>query len=317
MRRAFINTLLKLAEEDDSIYLLTGDAGFTILEEFRDRFPGRYYNVGISEAAMIGLSAGLAMSGKTVFVYTIVPFITMRCFEQIRVDLCYQNLPVKLVGVGQGVTYGTAGATHHAIEDIAVMRALPNMTVICPAGPVETRFAVKESLKLTGPCYIRLGKSGEPTVHAGDDIPFTIGKGLRVRGGDTVALIATSNMVPTAVAVADLLMQENLKPEVISMHTIKPIDRELLINLSGRCPLFVTIEEHTLIGGLGSAVGEVILDENLPVRLIRFGIPDTYAPVAGSQEYLRELFGLTPEQVVSRIKTVLAEEGKTRTESNR
>ncbi|MFH1037512.1 MAG: transketolase C-terminal domain-containing protein [PVC group bacterium] len=315
MRQAFINTLMKLAERDESIYLLTGDAGFTILEEFRERFPGRYYNIGIAEAAMIGVAAGLAMSGKTVFVYTIAPFATMRCFEQIRIDLCYQNLPVKLVGVGQGITYGSAGATHHAIEDISVMRALPNMTVICPGGPIETKKAVEESLKLAGPCYIRLGKSGEPTVHATDDIPFVIGKGIRVRKGDTVALIATSNMVPPAVEVADLLKKENLDPEVISMHTVKPIDRELLVDLSGRCSLFATIEEHTVIGGLGSAVGEIILEENLPVRLITFGIPDMYAPVAGSQEYLRDLFGLTPEQIVSRIQKVLSASNATNDEN--
>lgn len=310
MRQAFINTLMELAERDDSIYLLTGDAGFTILERFRDRFPGRYYNVGIAEAAMIGLAAGLAMSGKTVFVYSIVPFVTMRCFEQVRVDLCYQNLPVKLVGVGQGVTYGTAGATHHAIEDIAVMRALPNMTVICPGGPIETKKAVAASLDLTGPCYIRLGKSGEPTVHQSEDIDFAIGRGIRVRKGVGVALVATSNMVPTAVAAADLLEKEGWKPEVISMHTVKPIDRELLAETAGRCPLIATLEEHNLIGGLGSAVAEVILADNLQARLITFGIPDQYAPVVGSQEYLRELFGLLPEQVVAVIRGELEDSNR-------
>ncbi len=303
MRQAFINTLMGLAERDDSIYLLTGDAGFTILERFRDRFPGRYYNVGIAEAAMIGLAAGLAMSGKTVFVYSIVPFVTMRCFEQVRIDLCYQKLPVKLVGVGQGVTYGTAGATHHAIEDIAVMRALPNMTVICPGGPVETRKAVAASLGLKGPCYIRLGKSGEPTVHPSDDIHFAIGKGIRVRTGEGVALVATSNMVPPAVEAAALLEKDGLRPEVISMHTVKPIDRELLAEVASRCSLIATLEEHNLIGGLGSAVAEVILADRLTARLITFGIPDTYAPVAGSQEYLRELFGLTPPQVAAVVRS--------------
>jgi transketolase len=308
MRRAFINTLMKLADKDDSIYLLTGDAGFTILEEFAEKFPGRYYNIGISEAAMIGVAAGLAMSGKTVFAYTIVPFITMRCFEQVRVDLCYQNLPVKLVGVGQGVTYGTAGATHHAIEDIAIMRALPNMTVICPGGPIETAKAIEESLKLSGPCYIRLGKSGEPTVHPNNEIPFTIGEGIRVREGEKVALIATSNMVPVAAEAAELLRGKGLNPEVISMHTVKPIDRKLLAECAGRCSLIATLEEHNVIGGLGSAVGDVILEENLPVRLIKFAIPDVYAPVAGSQQYLRERFGLTPIQVFSRIQKELMEE---------
>ncbi len=296
---------MELAEKDDSIYLLTGDAGFTILEKFRDRFPGRYYNVGIAESAMIGLAAGLAMSGKTVFVYSIVPFITMRCFEQVRIDLCYQNLPVKLVGVGQGVTYGTAGATHHAIEDIALMRVLPNMTVICPGGPVETKKAVAASMGLKGPCYIRLGKSGEPTVYPDENIPFTIGRGIRVREGEGIALVATSNMVPTAAEVAGMLEEDGLRPEMISMHTVKPIDRELLAATATRCPLIATLEEHSLIGGLGSAVAEVILADQLPARLITFGIPDQYAPVAGSQEYLRGLFGLTPDQVAAVIREEL------------
>ncbi|MDP8215614.1 MAG: transketolase C-terminal domain-containing protein [Candidatus Euphemobacter frigidus] len=302
MRRAFINTLLELAEKDPDLYLLTGDTGFTILEEFQKRFPGRYYNIGISEAAMIGVSAGLAMSGKTVFVYTIVPFVTMRCFEQVRIDLCYQNLPVKLVGVGQGFTYGTAGATHHAIEDIAIMRALPNMTVICPGGPIETKKAVEESMKLSGPCYIRLGKSGEATVHESSDISFTIGKGIKVRDGEGVALVATSNMVPVAAEAADLLKKEGIDPVVVSMHTVKPVDRELIADLSQSCFLIATLEEHNVIGGLGSAVGDVILEEDLPVRLVKFAIPDVYAPVVGSQQYLREQFGLTPGQVFSRIK---------------
>ncbi len=305
MRQAFINTLMELAEQDDSVYLLTGDAGFTILEKFRDRFPGRYYNVGIAESAMVGLAAGLAMSGKTVFVYSIVPFVTMRCFEQVRIDLCYQNLPVKLVGVGQGVTYGTAGATHHAIEDIAVMRALPNMTVICPGGPVETGKAVAASMDLEGPCYIRLGKSGEPTVHPDENISFTIGRGIRVREGEGVALVATSNMVPSAAEVAGMLEADGLRPEVISMHTVKPIDRELLAATAERCALIATVEEHSLIGGLGSAVAEVILADRLPSRLVTFGIPDQYAPVAGSQEYLRELFGLKPDQVAAVIREEL------------
>lgn len=302
MRKAFINSLYRLAERDEKIHLLTADTGFTILEKFREDFPDRYLNLGIAEAAMIGVSAGLALSGKTVFCYTIVPFVTMRCFEQIRIDLCYQNLPVKLVGVGQGWTYGSAGATHHAIEDIAVMRALPNMTVICPGDPIETGKAVEESLKLKGPCYIRLGKSGEPRIHKDDKIDFKIGKGIRIKKGERVALIATSNMLPVAAEAAELLEGEGLHPELISMHTVKPIDRELLRQIAPACSWFATLEEHSVIGGLGSAVGDVILEENLPVRLIKFAIPDQYPQLVGSQSYLREVFGLSPGQIFTQIK---------------
>lgn len=302
MRQAFIDTVMELAPSREDLHLITADTGFTILEKFRGLYPDRYLNVGIAEAAMVGTAAGLALAGKQVFCYTIVPFATMRCFEQIRVDLCYQNLPVKLVGVGQGLTYGTAGATHHAIEDIAIMRALPNMTVICPGDPSETARAVRASLDLPGPCYIRIGKSGEPSVHGEGDYDFRIGKGCVLRKGSGLALLATSNMVEPALRVAEQLAVTGPAPEVVSLHTIKPLDRDLLRELAGRCRVFATLEEHTLVGGLGSAVAEAVVDEALPIRVVRFGIPDCYAPVAGSQRYLRELFGLSEEQIVARIR---------------
>ncbi len=305
MRRAFINTLMELAKVDESIYLLTGDAGFTILEPFREKYPDRYYNVGISEGAMIGLAAGLAMSGKKVFVYSIVPFVTMRCFEQVRIDLCYQKLPVKLIGVGQGFTYGTAGTTHHAIEDIAIMRALPGMTVICPAGPIETGKAVAASMDLEGPCYIRLGKSGEPSVHESADFDFIIGRGLELKKGRNLALIGTSNMVEPALRVADILEKNGTRPAVISMPTVKPIDADLIEKLSKKCEIIATVEEHNSIGGLGDAVGSVILERDLKIRLIKFAIPDSYAEAAGCQGYLRECFGLLPEQIAERLKKEL------------
>jgi len=307
VRRGFIETVMELAAEREDICLVTADTGFTILEKFRDAHPQRYLNVGIAEAAMIGVAAGLALAGKQAFCYTIVPFVTMRCFEQIRVDLCYQNLPVKLVGVGQGLTYGTAGATHHAIEDIALMRALPNMTVICPGGPRETAAAVKASLDLEGPCYIRIGKSGEPPVHPEGDFDFKLGRGCILRPGSGPALLATSNMVEPALRAADSLAAAGYDPVVVSMHTIKPLDRALLADLAKRCSLLVTLEEHSLIGGLGSAVAEAVADDQLPVRLLRFGIPDCYAPVAGSQAYLRNIFGLSVEQLSRRIQEELGE----------
>ncbi len=308
MRRAFIKAVTRLAEEREDVYLLTGDAGFTILEDFRARFPDRYYNIGIAEAAMVGTAAGLALAGKQVFVYTIAPFATMRCFEQVRVDLCYQKLPVKLVGVGQGVTYGSAGATHHAIEDIGVMRVLPGMTVICPGDPREMAETVRRSISLEGPCYIRLGKSGEPVIHQKEGIDFSIGRGIVLERGERVALIATGNMLPEAVKTAAALKKKGFQPEVISMHTVKPIDAELIEETAGRCALIATLEEHNLIGGLGDAVGGVILEKNLPARLVKFGIPDAYAATAGCQDYLRECFGLGVGQMTEKLLGVLSED---------
>lgn len=300
MRKAFIKTLTELSKKNDNVYLLTGDTGFSILDEYQKMFSSRYLNVGLSEATMVGISAGLALNKKIVFVYGIVPFVTMRCFEQVRNDLCYQKLPVKLVGVGGGLTYGSAGATHHSIEDIAIMSSLPNMNVICPGDPVETSKAIEASMSLDSPTYIRLGKSGEPVLH--DDLKsFMIGRGIIMRDGDGVALISTGNMLETTLSVSDKLMKNNIGPRVISMHTVKPIDRQLIMDTAKKCDIIVTIEEHNVIGGLGSMVANVLVEESLSAKLIKFGIPDRYVDVVGEQPYLRNYFGLGEEQITNRI----------------
>jgi len=303
MRLALVKALTELIERGEDLQVLTADTGFHVFDEFQQRFPDRFLNVGISEAAMIGLAAGLAHEGKQVFCYGIVPFVTLRCLEQTRVDLCYGGLPVKVVGVGGGLTYGPAGATHHAIEDIAVMTALPNMTVVCPGDPAETESAVGASLGLAGPCYLRIGKTGEKVIHTARPAGFAIGKALRLRAGRGVAVISTGNMLATAVEVCDLLAERGLTPELVSMHTVKPLDREWICQAAARCETLVTIEEHCLTGGLGSSVAGVVVDETLDVRLQRFGLPDEYAHEAGSQDYFRRKYGLTAAQIADRIET--------------
>lgn len=307
MRIAFLNKLTELMEQDDSIYVLVADTGFHVFDEFQNRFSQRYLNAGISEASMIGMASGLAVSGKKVFVYGIVPFVTMRCFEQIRVDLCYPELPVTIVGVGGGLTYGPAGMTHHSIEDIAVMNCLPNMTVICPGDPIETQQAVEAVMLLEGPCYLRLGKTGEKVVHNRRQKSFAIGKGLRVRKGNDVAIIATGNMLPTAVDTCDILEADGMGPELVSMHTIKPIDKELIIELARRCRLIATVEEHSIIGGLGSVVAGVLTEEELNTKVLlkKFAIGDEYARKAGSQDYLRRQYGLTAETIADEVRVCL------------
>jgi len=302
MREAFVEALTEMAERGEAVYVLAADTGFHVLDRFRARFPERYLNVGISEAAMIGVAAGLAQERKRVFCYGIVPFVTMRCFEQIRVDLCYPCLPVTIVGVGGGLTYGPAGATHHAIEDVAVLSALPNMTIVCPGDPLETKAAAEACVSLTGPCYLRLGKSGEPVIHTDGIRSFRIGKGIRVREGSEIGILATGTMLETAVRAAELLEKEGRRPEVVSMHTLKPIDRPLITDLAGRCRTLVTVEEHSHIGGLGATVAGAIADLGLDVRFERFALPDAYAHEAGSQEYFRRKSGLTAEQIVSRVQ---------------
>lgn len=302
MREALVETLTELIERGEDICLLVADTGFHVFDTFQRRFPERYLNVGICESAMTGMAAGLALSGKQVFTYGIVPFVTFRCLEQIRVDLCYPGLPVKIVGVGGGLTYGPAGATHHSIEDIAVMAALPGMTVVCPGDPVEVREAVRASMSLAGPCYLRICKSGEPVVHTQGIPSFAIGRGIRVRRGTGVAILATGNMLPTASAVCELLACRGADPELVSMHTVKPIDRDLIRCLTQRCGTLATIEEHSRIGGLGSSVADAVADDRLPVRLQCFALPDAYAVEAGSQEYFRRKCGLTAAQIADRIE---------------
>ena len=304
MRNAFIKKLTELANQDKDLYLITADTGFKVLDQFKDMFSERYLNIGISEPAMISVASGLALSGKHVFVYAIVPFISMRCFEQIRDDLCYQNLPVKLIGIGGGLTYGTGGVTHHSIEDIAIMNSLPNMTVVCPGDPREVEMAIEAISRLRGPVYLRLGKSGEKVLHKEAALSFEIGKGIRMREGKELAIIATGNMLETAVNACEILADKGKQPELISMHTIKPIDRELITNISASCRLIVTIEEHSIIGGLGSRVADVITEESLRVDLKKFAIPDRYAEIAGSRDYLKKYFGLTAEQIAENLLTL-------------
>lgn len=259
MRTAFIETLMESAENDDRIWLLTGDLGYSVLEPFAARFPNRYLNVGVAEQNMTGVAAGLAMSGKIVFTYSIANFPTLRCLEQIRNDVCYHNANVKIVAVGGGLAYGAQGYTHHAVEDLAVMRVLPNMAVIAPGDPVETRLATRAIVAWQGPCYLRLGKAREPVVY--DTEPsFKIGTPTVVRTiGTDVTLISTGAMLKNTVDAAELLKLEGVHATVIAMHTIKPIDRAALRSMINS-PVVMTVEEHSVTGGLGSAVLETLAD---------------------------------------------------------
>jgi len=300
MRKAFVNKLTQLVSKNRDIYLLTGDLGFSIFDEFQKDFPDNYLNVGLSEANMIGMAAGLALAGKQVFVYSIIPFVTLRCLEQIRNDLCYQRLPVKIIGVGEGLSYGTAGATHHALEDIAIMSALPEMTVIAPGDPVEVECAVENSLELKGPCYIRLGKSGEPILHK-EEFIFKIGKSIVLKNGGDVTIISTGNMLETALKVHDILKKENINCKIVSMHTIKPIDREIIVKSANNMDIIVSIEEHNKIGGLGSHIASVILEERLNIKYLQIALPDKFIHTIGSQNNLREVYGLTSVQISAKI----------------
>ncbi len=299
MRTSFIKTLTELANQDRNIFLLTADLGFKLFDEFRETLPERFINVGVAEQNMIGIAAGLALSGKNVYCYSMVPFLTMRALEQIRIDLCYHNLNTKLIGVGGGLTYGQEGVTHHAIEDLAIMRTLPNITVVAPGDPVEAKEVIKESANHQGPIYVRLGRDGDPKVHE-NKIDFKIGKGIVISKGDDIAIIATGSMLYPAKILCDKLAIQGLNMTLISMHTIKPLDKKLVQELKNRNAIF-TIEEHSIIGGLGSAVAEVLMESSYNGLFRRIGLPDEYSPCIGKCEYRKEKVGLSIDRIMHYI----------------
>lgn len=291
MRTTFINCLIERARVDERIFLVTPDVGFSVLERFADEFPDRYLNVGIAEQNAIGVAAGLALSGRVPYVYSMIPFVTMRCFEQVRLDVAYMKTNVRLIGLGAGFTYGSAGATHHAIEDIAIMRALPNMSVCCPGDPLEAKCLIEQSFTHEGPVYFRLGKNGETRIHP-DGTRIEMGTAVKVTEGDDLALITTSNMLEQGKQWVDGWAREGRKATLLSMHTIKPLDVKAILALIDTGMPIVTLEEHNIVGGLGSAVAEVIAESGKAVKFRRIAIPDVYSHHVGGQDSLREKFGL-------------------------
>ena len=292
MRTTFIETLKELARQDERIFLLTADMGYSVFEKFREEFPDRFLNTGIAEQNTIGIAAGLASRGKIVFVYSIIPFVTMRCFEQIRLDLAYNKSNVKIVGVGAGFTYGSLGSSHHALEDISLMRSLPNMTVLCPGDPVETRELIKQSCEHTGPVYIRLGKNGEPKIHP-DDKKIPLGRAIEISTGDDLILITTSTMLETGKRWVDEWKNEGISVSLVSMPTMKPFDTESIKKFILSNTPIISLEEHNIIGGLGSAIAEVIADTGIGVKFLRLGINDKFSHFVGGHDYQKQKSNLT------------------------
>jgi transketolase len=298
MRTAFIETLCELAEADSRIWLLTGDLGFSVLERFSERFPERYLNVGVAEQNMAGIAAGLARCCKIPFIYSIANFPTLRCLEQIRNDVCYHEASVKVVAVGSGFTYGTHGYSHYGVEELGIMRILPGMAVIAPGDPVEAKLATRAVAERPGPCYLRLGKAGEPVVH--EQAPaFTLGKAIVVRPGRDVTLISTGGMLKETVEAAGRLAAEGIDTRVLSMHTVKPLDNAAVMQAARETAAIVTVEEHSITGGLGSAVAEVLAEAGVPTRFRRFGMPDQLYHAVGSQNHMRRLAGDLCDTVAS------------------
>ena len=307
MRNAFFRALTELAAADPRVELVVGDVGYGAMEGFAERFPDRVLNAGIAEQNMTGVATGLALTGSVVFTYSIANFPTLRCLEQLRNDACYHGANVKVVAVGGGLSYGSLGMSHHATEDLAILRALPGIAVAAPGDPLEAEVLTAEIGRLEGPAYLRLGKAGEPVVHsARPSLPP--GSSVRVVEGSNVALLACGSMLPVAVEAAGRLAAAGVSARVVSMPWIDPIDTGAIIDAAAT-GLVATMEEHSIVGGLGSAVAEILAEGEHPdcrsARLLRLGLPHRYESTVGDQEFLRRRNGLDAESVTARILAAL------------
>lgn len=305
MRDTFVKTLIDEAKENKNIELITGDLGFGVLKPYFEQLPNQFTNAGIAEQNMTGLAAGMALCGKTVFTYSIGNFPTLRCIEQIRNDCAYPKANVKIVCVGGGFVYGSLGMSHQATEDIAVMRALPEVTVICPGDLVEAAEATKAIANSQGTAYLRLGRGGEKRIHEKID-NFQIGKAIKIKDAENtekkVALFSTGAILDEATQAAEMLENEGIGVEEYSFHTVKPIDRDVILDCADRFDVIVTVEEHNVTGGFGSAVSEVITDEGKNVKVLKIGLDDVYCSKVGNQKYLREQYGMRDYQIAQRVK---------------
>jgi transketolase len=300
MRTTFFRTLADLAKNDDRVNLVVADIGFGAVDVFTEVAPSRFTNVGIAEQNMIGVAAGLSSLGAIVFAYSIANFPTIRCLDQIRLDVCYHEANVVVVSGGSGLSYGSLGATHHATEDVAIMRALPKMRVVCPAGQAETEFVTRALVDAPGPAYLRLSRGSGLDTPAHPDAP--IGAAIQVKAGERVAILGSGAGYEVAEGVARLLAaRDRIEASLWSFPWVKPIDGDAITTLAKSHDLIVTVEEHSLLGGFGTAVLECLADNRLLVPVLRAGLPDNFVSVAGSQAYLTDIAGFTSERIASKV----------------
>lgn len=310
MRDTVIRTLIELGKEDKDVELITGDLGFGVLKSFWETLPNQFVNAGIAEQNMTGVAAGMALEGKKVFTYSIGNFPTLRCLEQIRNDCAYHNANVNVICVGGGYVYGSLGMSHHATEDIAILRALPDVTVICPGDPIEAALAVKKIAQTDGTCYLRLGRGGEQNVNTVIK-EFEIGKAYKLRDAKDmnkkVAVFSTGAILEETTKACDMLEEQGIAVEQYSFPTVKPMDRTVIEDCANRFDNIFTVEEHNIVGGFGGAVAEVLAECGGKAKLHRIGIDDFYCIEVGSQAYLREQVGINAEGIVKKVKDVFGE----------
>ena len=303
MRKTCLDMVYELARKDKRIFFIGSDLGVGTLKQFKAEMPDRFLMEGVSEANIVGVAAGLALEGKIVYVNTIATFLTRRCFEQVVLDLCLHNANVRLIANGGGVVYAPLGPTHEAIEDFAIFRALPRMTIIAVADADEMRRMMPATVDHPGPIYIRLGKGGDPIV-TNDRVPFEIGKAIPMKEGSDALIVSTGITLKAALDAADSLESSGIKAAVLHVPTVKPFDQEKFLELAGRVPVIISVEEHTVIGGLGGAVAEVMAeaDFKMPKRFRRIGLPDVFPDQYGSQASLMKRYDITAETIVSVIQ---------------
>lgn len=300
MRTAYLDTLYELAKNDARVYALISDNGAIVYDRYRKDLPKQYLNAGISEANMIGMAAGMASCGKIPFAYTIGAFLAYRAFEFIRNDVCLQNQNVKIVGTGAGEVYSALGPTHHSTEDLGGLRTLPNLSILCPASPLEVKKATTAAYECEGPVYLRIGTNKEPEIYE-NDYDFQIGKAVTLRDGKDIVLVGMGTILKDVLDIAEKLKKDGIHARVINVHTIKPIDKETIIKAAEENGKIVTIEDHNLNGGLGSAVAEVIVESGLGVKFKRYGLQG-FSAGYGTYAQVREMNGLGTEQIYAELR---------------
>jgi transketolase len=306
MRNTVIRVIGELINEGHDLHLFTGDLGFRILDDFRAKHPTCFTNAGVAEANMISAAAGLAMTGTRAFCYSMVPFVFMRAFEQVRLDLCSQRTPVTVIGVGGGLSYGCESHSHFAIEDVALARALPNLTVYAPGDPHEAACAIRVSSTTPGPVYIRLGKNGDPNVHK--SALSTIEGALCVRSGSTdILVLATGHILSRSVAAVDALVNAGLSVTLLSIPQLKPFDNESVLRYARKAKLVISIEEHSVVGGLGTEVAELLFSAQYRGTFMKIALPDEYCDVIGTHEHLCLKYELDTESIARRIARAASE----------
>lgn len=304
MRTAFLETLVGLMRRHEDIITLTADMGFSVFEHIQKEFPTRFINTGVTEQSTVGIATGLALSGFKVYFYAQAPFVTMRCFEQIRLDVVYNHVDVKIIGVAAGFSSNQLGVSHFALEDVGLMRLLPNMTIFTPGDPIEAEWATKAAYDINGPVYIRITKTGSPVIHKSQQLSRPE-NGIKIKNGGRFTLLVSGSLLPMALDIVEVLSKKNVEGTLISLPVVKPINKKIILEAAKKTGKVFTLEEHSIIGGLGSAVAEIIAESGMRVKFYRFGSPDKFTSITGSVQYLLEYNGLSVQQIVKKILNLL------------